>query len=442
MKKMQRDSLESIFRRGLNAVDPENAVLKYVRRDKHILYVDEKHYDLKRFKRVSLIGAGKGTAPMAKAIEDILGDYLAEGLIVVKYGYGMPLSKTTIIEAGHPIPDKSGLKATQKIIKKIEDLTEDDLIICALSGGGSALLPAPSNTINLDQKQETTRLLLECGATINEINAVRKHLSFSKGGGLAKAAYPATLVTLILSDVVGDRLDIIASGPTVADENTFSDCIDIIDRYDLREKLPGIIVEHFEQGAKGDIPETPKPGNQIFSKTQNVIVGNNRAALRAAKEEATSRGYNTMIVSSQIEGEAKDAGKFLAAIGKEISKANQPISPPACILAGGETTVTIKGNGRGGRNQELALSFAIAINGWEKISFISAGTDGTDGPTDAAGAIVDGTTYRKALNANLNPYKSLENNDSHTFFKSLDNLLITGPTRTNVMDVMCIIIDM
>ncbi len=441
MGKMPKNFLESIFRKGLNAVDPENAVLRYVRREENALYVDEKHYDLNNFKRILLIGAGKGTAPMAKAIENILGDYLTEGLIVVKYGYGMPLNKTNSMEAGHPIPDESGLKAAEKIVKKIEDFTEDDLIICALSGGGSALLPVPWSTINLNQKQETTRLLLECGATINEINAVRKHLSLIKGGGLAKFSYPATLISLILSDVVGDRLDIIASGPTVADENTYSDCIDIIDRYNLVKKLPKNIVEHFERGVKGDIPETPKPGDKIFSKTQNIIVGSNRSALLAAREEAISLGYNTIIISSQVEGEAKEAGKFLAAIGKEIFKANLPIIPPACILAGGETTVTIKGSGRGGRNQELALSFAIAIDGWGKISFISAGTDGTDGPTDAAGAIVDGTTCRKALNKNLNPYTFLENNDSNSFFKSLGNLFITGPTRTNVMDIMCVIVD-
>lgn len=441
VEKEQKTTLESIFRAGLRAVDPENAVSRYVRREGKLLYAGEKFYNLDDFKRVLLIGAGKGTAPMAKAIEDILGDYLTEGLIIVKYGHGVPLIKTNTMEAGHPIPDESGLRATERIIKKIEECTEDDLIICAFSGGGSALLPAPWPSINLDQKQETTRLLLECGATINEINAIRKHLSRSKGGWLAKASYPATLISLILSDVIGDRLDIIASGPTVPDENTYSDCANIIERYDLVKKLPDGVVEHFKQGVEGAIPETPKPGDQVFSKTQNIIVGNSRSALLAAKDEAIARGYTTMIISSQIEGEAKEAAKFLAAIGKEISQANLPISPPACILAGGETTVTIQGNGKGGRNQELALAFAIAVDGWEKIAFISAGTDGTDGPTDAAGAIVDGLTCGKALLANLNPYTFLANNDSNSFFEPIGGLLKTGPTRTNVMDIMCIIVE-
>lgn len=441
MAKDHRKTLESIFRAGLQAVDPENAVLRHVRRDGNLLYAGEKSYNLDSFKRIFLIGAGKGTAPMAKAIEDIFEDYLTEGLIIVKYGHGVPLKKTKTMEAGHPIPDESGLRATERIIKKIEECTEDDLIICAFSGGGSALLPAPWPPINLDQKQETTRLLLECGATINEINAIRKHLSRSKGGWLAKASYPATLISLILSDVIGDKLDIIASGPTVPDENTYTDCTNIIERYGLAEKLPEGVVEHFKQGVAGAIPETPKTGDQVFSKTQNVIVGNNRSALLAAKEEAVSLGYNTMIISSQIEGEAKEAAKFLAGIGKEISQANIPISPPACILAGGETTVTIQGNGKGGRNQELALAFAIAIDGWEKVAFISAGTDGTDGPTDAAGAIVDGLTCKKAIQVNLNPYTFLANNDSNSFFGSLGGLLKTGPTRTNVMDIMCMIIE-
>ena len=441
MTKTQKETLESIFRAGLKAVDPENAVLQYVRREGNLLYAGEKSYNLDDFKRVLLIGAGKGTAPMAKAIEDILEAYLTEGLIIVKYGHGVPLKKTITMEAGHPIPDESGLKATERIIKKIEECTEDDLIICAFSGGGSALLPAPWLPVDLDQKQETTRLLLECGATINEINAIRKHLSHSKGGWLAKASYPASLISLILSDVIGDRLDIIASGPTVPDENTYSDCANIIEKYDLAEKLPKGVVEHFKQGMAGAIPETPKPGDQVFSKTHNIIVGNSRSALLAAKQEAISLGYNTMIISSQIEGEAKEAAKFLAAIGKEISQADLPVSPPACILAGGETTVTIQGNGKGGRNQELALSFAIAIDGWEKIAFISAGTDGTDGPTDAAGAIVDGLTCRKALQENLNPHTFLSNNDSNSFFEPLGDLLKTGPTRTNVMDIMCIVIE-
>jgi len=441
MAEDQKKALEHILRAGLKAVDPERAVRKYVRRKGNRLFVGDRSYALDRFKRILLIGAGKGTAPMAKALEDILGDYLTEGWIIVKYGYGMPLEKTHTMEAGHPIPDEAGLKATEVVLHQIRECTEEDLIICAFSGGGSALLPAPSPPINLDQKQETTHLLLDSGATINEINAIRKHLSGTKGGWLAKTAVPATLVSLILSDVIGDRLDVIASGPTVPDESTFADCTEIIQRYDLVDRLPETVAEYFRQGGAGIVPETPKVGDPAFSRVQNLIVGNNRGALLAAQEQAISLGYKTMILSSQIEGEAREVAQVFAAIGKEICQAGLPISPPACVLAGGEPTVTIQGKGKGGRNQELALACAISIDGWDRIFLLSAGTDGTDGPTDAAGAIVSGLTCRRARQADLNPYSYLLANDSYSFFESLGDLLKTGPTRTNVMDIICMVVD-
>ena len=441
MIEVRKKALEDIFRAGLKAVDPERAVRRYVRCKGNRLFVEDCSYNLDRFKRILLIGAGKGTAPMAKALEDILGDWLNSGWIIVKYGHGMPLKKTHIMEAGHPIPDEAGLRATEDLLKQAQGCTEEDLIICAFSGGGSALLPAPSPPIDLDQKQESTRLLLECGATINELNAMRKHLSRSKGGWLAKTAYPATLISLILSDVIGDPLDVIASGPTVPDESTYSDCMEIIERYDLTNRLPAGVVEYFRQGVAGMLPETPKAGDPVFSKVQNLIVGNNREALLAANEQAISLGYNTLVLSSQIEGEAREVAQVFAAIGKEIRQAGLPISPPACLLAGGEPTVTIQGSGKGGRNQELALAFAIAIDGWDGISLLSAGTDGTDGPTDAAGAIVSGLTCRKARQANLKPQTFLLANDSNSFFGSLGDLLITGPTRTNVADLICMIVE-
>ena len=437
----QKKALEDIFMAGVKAVDPERAVQKYVRRQGNQLFVGDCSYILDKYKRIFLIGAGKGTAPMAKALEDILGEWLTKGLIIVKYGHGIPLEKTQILEAGHPIPDDAGLRATKELLKQAQECTKEDLILCAFSGGGSALLPAPLSPITLDQKQTTTRLLLECGATIDEINAIRKHLSRSKGGWLAKEAYPATIVSLLLSDVIGDRLDVIASGPTVPDESTYSDCIKIIDRYKLGDRLPKSVTDYFIKGAAGSLPETPKPGDPVFSHVQNLIVGNNRESLLAAQERALSLGYNTIVLSSQIEGEAREVAQVFGAIGKEISQANLPISPPACIIAGGETTVTIKGRGKGGRNQELALASAIAIDGWEGISLLSAGTDGTDGPTDAAGAIVNGTTCKRARQANLYPRDFLLGNDSYTFFESLGDLLKTGPTRTNVMDIICMLVD-
>ena len=437
----QKKALEDIFMAGVKAVDPERAVQKYVRRQGNQLFVGDCSYILDKYKRIFLIGAGKGTAPMAKALEDILGERLTKGLIIVKYGHGIPLEKTRILEADHPIPDDAGLRATKELLRQAQECTKEDLILCAFSGGGSALLPAPLSPITLDQKQTTTRLLLECGATIDEINAIRKHLSRSKGGWLAKEAYPATIVSLLLSDVIGDRLDVIASGPTVPDESTYSDCIKIIDRYKLGDRLPKSVTDYFIKGAAGSLPETPKPGDPVFSHVQNLIVGNNRESLLAAQVRALSLGYNTIVLSSQIEGEAREVAQVFGAIGKEISQANLPISPPACIIAGGETTVTIQGRGKGGRNQELALASAIAIDGWEGISLLSAGTDGTDGPTDAAGAIVNGTTCKRARQANLYPRDFLLGNDSYTFFESLGDLLKTGPTRTNVMDIICMLVD-
>jgi glycerate 2-kinase len=441
MAEDRKKALELIFRAGLKAADPERAVGSHVRREGDRLFVGDRSYVLDAFERILLIGAGKGTAPMAKALEDALGRWLTGGWITVKYGHGVPLQKTHVMEAGHPIPDEAGLRATEALLNQMRGCGESDLVICAFSGGGSALLPAPAPPINLAQKQESTRLLLECGATINEINAIRKHLSLSKGGRLAKAAYPATLVSLILSDVIGDRLDVIASGPTVPDETTYSDCIRIIEKYNLMGRLPEGVVEYFHRGVAGIVPETPKAGDPAFSRVQNLIVGNNRMSLLAAEEQAMSLGYKTMVLSSQIEGEAREIAQVFASIGKEITQAGLPISAPACILAGGEPTVTIRGSGTGGRNQELALAFAIAVDGWEEISLVSAGTDGTDGPTDAAGAIVNGLTCRRARQAGLDPDAFLAANNSNAFFETLGDLLKTGPTRTNVMDIVCMLAD-
>jgi glycerate 2-kinase len=437
----RRKAMEEILRAGLDAVDPEQAVQRYVRREGETLFVGEDSYSLDRFRRVIFAGAGKGSAPMAKALEDILGDRLSDGLIIVKYGYGMPLKKTSVVEAGHPIPDEAGMKAAGKLLSRLRECTEEDLVIFAFSGGGSALLPAPIPPFTLDEKQACTRLLLECGAAIDEINAIRKHLSRTKGGQLAKEAYPATMISLLLSDVVGDRLDVIASGPTVPDGSTYGDCLGIVERYDLADRLPKGVMEHFRAGIAGFVPETPKQGDPVFLQVQNLIVGNNRECLLAAQDKASSLGYHALVLSSQIEGEAREVARVLAAIAKEIHQVGVPITPPACILAGGETTVTIHGKGKGGRNQELALACAMAIDGREGISLFSAGTDGTDGPTDAAGAMADGATCRRAREADLDPHAFLLANDSYSFFESVGDLIKTGPTRTNVMDMICMLVE-
>jgi glycerate 2-kinase len=441
MEKRRKDLLTEIFCAGLCAADPETAIHRQVSRQGNHLQVGGRAYHLPDFERVFLIGAGKATALMAKALEELLGDSLTGGLILVKHGHAVPLRRIRVMEAGHPIPDQSGLEGTAKILQLLDDCSEKDLVICAFSGGASALLPAPVSPLNLLQKQLTTQLLLECGADIGEINCIRKHLSKSKGGGLARAAYPATLISLILSDVVGDRLDVIASGPTVADDSRFADCLAIVSRYGLASRLPTPVWQFLQEGAAGLHPETPKSGAPIFAKVQNLVVGNNRLALLAARDRAEALGLRALLLTACLEGEAHEVGRMLAAVGKEACFSGHPVAPPACVLAGGETTVTLRSNGKGGRNQELALAAAMALDGWNRISLLSAGTDGTDGPTDAAGALVDGTTCYRARAIGLSPADFLLRHDSYHFFESLGDLLITGPTRTNVMDIMCLLIE-
>lgn len=404
------------------------------------LHVGDVNYALDDFKRIFLMGAGKASAPMAKALEDLLGDRLTSGLIVTKYGHTVLLKRTELVEAGHPIPDRAGLDGAERLLNLLDGCREDDLVICVLSGGASALLPAPVPPLDLHLKQATTQSLLDCGATIGEMNCIRKHLSRSKGGGIARAAYPATVISLILSDVIGDRLDVIASGPTVPDESRYADCLVIVERYGLASRLPDAVWRFLREGAAGLHPETPKAGDPIFSKVRNLIVGSNRAALLAAKECAESLGLNTLLLSSCMEGEASEVGRVLASIGKEACLTGHPVTSPACVLAGGETTVTLRGQGKGGRCQELALSAAIALEGWSRVSVLAAGTDGTDGPTDAAGAFADGTTCARARRAGMNPGAFLSRNDAYHFFQRLGDLLTTGPTRTNVMDLMCLLI--
>jgi glycerate 2-kinase len=441
MDQKLKEMLTRIFMAGLKAVDPEEAVRRHVELVGSRLRVGEHFYPLDRFERIIVIGAGKGTAPMAKALEDILGERLSSGLIIVKYGHGLPLQKIRVLEAGHPVPDQTGLDATQGMLAEIEQCTAADLVLCAFSGGGSALTPAPRPPVSFSEKQQTTELLLTSGAGIEEVNAVRKHLSLSKGGQLAQLAYPATVVSLLLSDVVGDPLDVIASGPTVPDPSTFADCLKIIERYDLADRLPAAVLKVLKDGAAGSIAETPKPGGAVFKRVQNLVVGSNRAALLAAAEEARLLGYQVLMLSSFMQGEAREIAQALTAIGKEIVYSDNPVPSPACVLAGGETTVTIGGRGKGGRNQELALAAALALKGWAHIALLSAGTDGTDGPTDAAGAFADGETCRRAAQKGLNPREYLANNDSYNFFDQLGQLFKTGPTRTNVMDLMCLLVD-
>jgi hydroxypyruvate reductase len=377
---------------------------------------------------------------MAANLEKILGSRITAGWINVKYGHGRKLRRIHVQEAGHPLPDENGLKGAQEIVRLLSNLTERDLVIFLISGGGSALLPSPLPEITLEEKQKVTDLLLSCGATIQEINVLRKHLSILKGGGLARIVYPATLISLILSDVIGDPLDAIASGPTVPDPTCFEDCARILDCYALWEKIPPPVARHIREGLEGKREETLKEGNPAFEKVYNLIVGNNLLAMKAAQEKARALGFRTVMLSSLVEGETREVGKVHAAVAKEVLLSGNPIPPPACILSGGETTVTLKGKGKGGRNQEFALALALEIAGWKEIVALSAGTDGTDGPTDAAGAFADGETLRRAKALELDPRAHLRENDSYPFFEKLGDLLITGPTGTNVMDLRILLI--
>ncbi len=435
---MRKDA-EEIFYSGLRAVDPGAAVKRYCRIEDDHLFIGDKPYDLSRIKNIFVVGAGKASAPMAAEIENILGDKITKGIINVKYGHTSKLGRIKLIEAGHPVPDKNGRQGAGAIVGLVNNAGKDDLVLCLISGGGSALLPLPFPDLTLKDKQDTIKTLLSCGAAIHEINAIRKHISMIKGGRLAQAAFPASLVSLILSDVVGDNLDVIASGLTVPDSSSFDDCMKTIAKYNIQKKLPKPVVKHIKDGISGRVSETPKTGDPPFDKTHNLIIGSNIEAILAAKKKSKSLGYNTIVLSSMIEGDTTHVAHVHTAIAREIIKTGNPIPWPACILSGGETTVTIKGKGLGGRNQEFALVSAIDIAG-ENIVVLSGGTDGTDGPTDAAGAIADTNTLSRAMVRGLNPGRFLANNDSYHFFQKLGDLLMTGPTNTNVMDLRILLV--
>ena len=435
-----REHAMQIFEAGLQAVDPVDAIKRHTRKDKDRLFIGDRQFNLNDYDRILVVGAGKAVASMAKAMEDLLGDRISDGVIVVKDAHGLPLNKIKVREASHPVPDERGVKGTEKILSLVEKAGERDLIICLISGGGSALLIAPVSDISLEDKQKATELLLDSGATIHEFNTVRKHLSRAKGGRLAQMAYPATVSSLILSDVVGDDLDVIASGPTVPDSSTFQDADRILHDYGIWDQLASSVRLHIEKGSSGQIKDTPKSDNPVFKHCFQTLVGTNLQALEAAAKSAEGLGYRSFILSSKVEGEAREAAKFFTAIAKEVLDSENPIKLPACVLCGGETTVTIQGDGRGGRNQEFALAAALAIDGLDNVVVLSGGTDGTDGPTDAAGAIADGATLKRARENGLDPKDFLLRNDSYRFFQKLDDLLMTGPTRTNVMDIYLLLV--
>ena len=433
-----RKAAGEIFQAALDAANPRIAIHRHVRREGENLLVDRAVYDLGPG-RVVVVGAGKACAAMAAAVEEVLGDRIRDGVVVVKDGYALPLRRIRVAQAGHPVPDARGVEGTSAILGLLTETRPEDLVIVLISGGGSALLPAPVHGTTLAEKQAMTRALLASGATIEEINAVRKHCSRIKGGQLARALFPARSLTLILSDVIGDPLDAIASGPTVPDTTTYGEALEVLRRYRVEDRIPVSILRHLERGARAEIPETPKAGDPCFATAHHCIVGNNLESLLAARDRAVHLGFHTLLLTTAVKGESREVAKVLTALLLEMRRSGHPLSPPACLLLGGETTVTVRGKGKGGRSQELVLAGAIAIAGGRDLVIWSAGTDGTDGPTDAAGAVADGDTWARAKEVGLDPLRALEENDAYHFFEGLGDLIKTGPTLTNVMDVILLL---
>ena len=436
-------SIQRILQAALYAADPYGAVQKRFVKRGNLLRIGPYRYSLKNYRRIRLVGMGKACLPMAAAVQDVLGNSITDGLLVVKSptgASGLPESSAKppgflVITSSHPIPDERSQLAGKAIKSFLQDIQPDDLIICLISGGGSALVVSPVAGVDLSDIQMMTRQLLACGATIQEINILRKHLDEVKGGGLARWAQTADLQTLVLSDVLGDPLDIIASGPTYPDSSSYQDAWNLLKKYQITEQIPEHIRLVIRQGLLGECAETPKPGDEIFKKVHHVIVGNNRLSAEAAVKQAKREGFQSMLLTSYLQGEARQAGIFMASIAKELTAVNSPMRSPSCMVVGGETTVTLTGDGLGGRNQELALSAVTHLDGLSNIMLITLATDGEDGPTNAAGAVVTGETLKRAQLADMNPQEYLVNNNSYHFFAHLDDLVVTGPTHTNVNDL-------
>jgi glycerate 2-kinase len=433
------DSLQnalSIFNHAIASVKPSALIHNHVHWKKPVLTISGNSFSVTENKRIFIIGAGKASALMAHTLEEILGNTITAGIVVTKYGHGLSLQKIKLIEAGHPVPDEQSVLATEEIVKLVSPLSADDIVIFLLSGGASSLLADFPSHSNLEEVQALYDLLLKSGADIHEMNTVRKHTSQVKGGQLAKRIFPASLYSLILSDVIGDDMDVIGSGPTVADKSTFADALAVLTKYDLADKIPASLYEHIIKGCKGKISDTPKPGDAIFANTHNQIIGSNLIALQAAANKASALGYQPHIITHTLKGEARLLGQMLAEKAIAYNR-----SVPACLLYGGESTVNVKGKGLGGRNMELALAAGIAITSSLNITILSAGTDGTDGPTDATGAIVNAGIMKTAHNNELDPASYLNKNDSYNFFSQTGGLIKTGATKTNVMDIMLALIE-
>ncbi|MBM4135050.1 MAG: glycerate kinase [Nitrospira sp.] len=426
--------VDRLVRAALAAADPQLALRQAVKRVGAVVQVGVRRYDLRAYDRVVAVGAGKASAKMAAALERCLGSRFEGGQIVVKSGYASPTKTIEVLEAGHPVPNRAGQRGAARLMALLNNLSHRDLVFVLLSGGASSLLPAPAAGLTLSDLRQTTRLLLACGASIQEINTVRKHLSALQGGRLA-AATKARVVSLILSDVLGDDLGSIGSGPTAPDATTYADASEILRRHEIYRSVPVEVRNHLQAGCRGERDETPKPGTALFRRVQNQIIGNNAGAVQAVARAARQAGFHTLNLTTRLTGEAREAAKWFGAIAKEIAATGKPVRRPACVVAGGELTVTVKGRGLGGRAQEFALAAAMEIAGLPNVWIAAFGTDGTDGPTDAAGAHVGGDTVLRATRLGLDPMAMLARNDSYGFFKKVGGHLRTGPTGTNVNDL-------
>ncbi len=433
-----RTILKHLLLAGLEAADPETAIERAVRIRNNQLKVGAREYDLTGFSRMLCIGAGKASGAMAAALERQLGARLEGGLVVVNDGRAGKTKRIRLLEARHPVPDRRSEKAAQRMVRLLESLTDRDLVLMVLSGGASSLLAAPAAGLTLKEKQLTTRLLLRSGAPIQDVNTVRKHLSGIKGGRLASAT-TATVISLILSDVPGDDPATIGSGPMAPDPSTFSDAKRVLDTFDVWPRIPLAVRRHVDRGVQGQIPETPKPGEVPFSRIQHHVIGNNRATIERMAQRAKALGLRPMILTTTLCGEARDIGKLFGDLAKEMHVSGNPVRPPACLLAGGELTVTVNGKGMGGRAQEFALAAAPSLEGLSRVFVAGFGTDGTDGPTAAAGAIADGNTISRARKKGMSHEAALVENDSYGFFHRAGGHVITGPTGTNVNDVYMIL---
>ncbi len=440
LRRLRMDALD-ILETAVNAVDPGEAIRRSFRVRDDRLKIEEAEWDLDRFEGIHVIGGGKACGAMAEAVEEILGNRILSGTVNVLKGTELrhDLNRISLNGASHPIPDEDGVAGVQRMMDALDGVGASDLVVVLISGGGSSLLAYPAEGVALEDIQDVTQKLLMSGATIGELNAVRKHLSAVKGGQLAQRSRGATMISLILSDVVGDPLDTIASGPTAPDETTFGDARAVLERFGLWEEAPRIVRERLDEGVRGKIPETPKPGDPIFRNTRNYVIGSNLVAARAAEARARALGYNSELVSTEVEGEAREVGKSFAEAALDVTRHGSPVRAPAVLIVGGETTVFVKGGGVGGRNMEVALAASERMEGMTSVVAALA-TDGIDGPTVSAGAIVDGSTLVRARARGLDPSKYLSENDSYTLFQILGDAFITGPTGTNVNDLTIILV--